>query len=931
MAAGRTEGHDASALAAPAPRATYRLPFHKDFSFDDAAAIVPYLSRLGISHVYASPIQKARPGSTHGYDIVDHSMINPEPGGEAGFLRFSDALKAHDIGLILDIVPNHMGIGGADNDWWLSVMEWGQLSPQGATFDIDWERIGANGKLVLPFLGKRYGDALETGELKLTVDEQEGSFSIWHWEHRFPINPLTYPIVLDRMLTLAPDPAEPAFREVLALSARLRTLGEAGQPDVFAECEGLKQRLADAFAASSGLSEAAARTIAMLNGATGIPESFDTLHRILEMQSYRLAYWRVAASDINYRRFFDINTLAGVRVEEPEVFQRTHALIFDLVRAGRIQGLRIDHVDGLADPEAYIRALQTEVGPGFYILVEKILGHGEVLRPWPMSGTTGYDVLNLIDGVLVARDAAGSIEATYREASGCRDEYDLLLRQAKRETLETSFASELEVIVSDLARIVLADRRTRDYTIQAMRRALTEIIQRFPVYRSYIADEPAPEDRTLIEETVGAAMKASRMPDNTLHELIAKVLLGDIDSAGAGPSPEHIARFRRRFQQLTGPVTAKSLEDTLFYRYGALLALNEVGGEPSQFGVAPEAFHTANMERRKSWPHAMIATATHDTKRGEDGRARLLALTEMPERWREQARIWTSMSREFAPDPALPNANDRHFMLQQILASWPIALLEENRDTELEAFRERMKGWVEKALREAKRHTSWTNPQTAYETAAKDLIARALEPGSPFLNSFRPLARDLALRGMVKSLTRTVLKLTVPGVPDFYQGTEFWDFSLVDPDNRRPVDYAALEKSLEAVASVEELLSSWQDGRIKQRIIASLLQDRRESPRLYGEGDYRLIPVDGPDGDAIVAFERSLGSETLLVVVARLTDVGRQDWVMPVGEHWTGLSVGAAQGVWRDILSGREMTIGECGGLVSDILQVLPVAVLRKQ
>jgi (1->4)-alpha-D-glucan 1-alpha-D-glucosylmutase len=921
------EGHGATALAAPAPRATYRLQFHKDFTFDDAAAIVPYLTALGISHVYASPIQRARAGSMHGYDIVDHSQINPELGGMEGFLRLSEALKDHGLGLLLDIVPNHMGIGGADNEWWLSVLEWGVLSPHAPTFDIDWERLGANGKLILPFLGRQYGEALEAGELKLRFDKQEGSFSVWHFEHRFPLNPLTYPPLLDRVLTSSADTADPSFREVLAVSARLRALGEEpverrqSSPD---DCDALKRRLAVAIAASTALTEAAERTVQLINGAPGISESFDTLHRILESQSYRLSYWRVAASDINFRRFFDINTLAGVRIEEPAVFQRTHALIFDLVRAGRIQGLRIDHVDGLADPGGYIRALQAEVGPGFYILVEKILGHGEPLRCWPMAGTTGYDALNHIDGVLLDRGAAKVIETVYREVSGTRESYDTLLRRAKRQTLEASFASELEVLVSDLARIAAADRRTRDYTVQGMRQALSEIIERFPVYRSYISSEPAPEDRELIRRTVDAAVAASRMPDRTLHGFIANVLLGELEIQRAErPSAEHLARFRRRFQQLTGPVTAKSLEDTLFYRYGALIALNEVGGEPGQFGMSMEAFHAANTERRRSWPAAIIATATHDTKRGEDGRARLLSLTEIPERWSKEAADWQSLSCQLTSDAAIPDSNDRHLILQQLLAAWPLSLLDDDERQELEHFQARILNWVEKALREAKRHSSWINPNEAYETAARDLIARALEPDSPFLTRFRPLARELARRGAAKGLARTILKLTVPGVPDFYQGTEFWDFSLVDPDNRRPVDFSTRERALQDDTGID--LASWHDGRIKQRLIARLLRDRAASRRLYAHGDYRPVAVQGPRSEELVAFTRSAGRDSLLVVVSRFSGTNGQ-----IGSNWDGTTIAVGGGGWRDLLTGREIEMDAQGCPAAVALADLPFAVLRQ-
>ena len=928
------EARDANVLAAPSPRATYRLQFHAGFTFDDAIAILPYLARLGISHVYASPLQTARPGSTHGYDIVDHTRINPELGGQEGFLRLSDALKLHGLGLILDIVPNHMGIGGADNAWWLSVIEWGQLSPHAVAFDIDWERLGANGKLVLPFLGKRYGEALEDGELTLKRDESGGGFSIWHFEHRFPISPLSYPILLDRVLVLVADQAPQGDRELLAISSRLRALSEnpagAGPEGLVAECEALKQRLEQVITESPALAEATERALALVNGAKDVRESFDTLHRILEMQSYRLANWRVAASDINYRRFFDINTLAGVRVEEPAVFERTHALILDLVRAGRIQGLRIDHIDGLADPEGYVRALQSEVGPDFYILVEKILGHGETLRPWPISGTTGYEVLNLIDGILLDREGAAAIEESYREITRQPDSFEELLRRAKRETLHASFASELEVLVSDLARLAHGDRRSRDYTVHAMRQVLTEIIERLPVYRSYISNEPSPEDRTLIEETVAAAIAGTPMPDTSLHRFVSALLLGEADRMMTAPPPaEHLARFRRRFQQLSGPVTAKSLEDTLFYRYGPLLALNEVGGEPSHHGVSAQEFHAANAERHRSWPDAMIATATHDTKRGEDGRARLLSLSEMPQRWAEASMRWRELSLKMAPDRARPDANDRQFILQQLLASWPFELLESDDAKALDAFRERMLGWVEKALREAKRRTSWINPQEAYEQAAKDLVAAALAMGSPFLAEYRPLAREIAQRGMVRGLSRTVLKLTLPGVPDFYQGTEFWDLSLVDPDNRRPVDYEARARALDDDVHAAALLAAWPDGRIKQRIVAALLVDRAASPDLYAAGGYEPLAFKGARAADLIGFSRSDRSGTLLVLATRISG-GEDAAALPLGPHWEGVTAPVA-GRWEDLLTGRMIGAHGAGLSVEDALAVLPVAVLRKR
>ena len=928
-AEGRGARASSSPLSSPPPRATYRFQFHKDFTFDDARKALPYLAKLGISHVYASPIATARPGSTHGYDIVDHAAINPELGGEEGFGRLSDALREHGLGLILDIVPNHLGVGGDDNAWWLSTLEWGQLSRHSRAFDIDWERLGAHGKLVVPVLGDRYGEALEKGDLRLAFDEADGSFSVWHYENRLPLTPLSYPMILDRALAALDDIEGQA--EVIAVSERLRTMGEEGSPErragYPAEAEALKHRLADAVAASGGLRRALERAVAVVNGVPGLPESFGTLHRILEAQSYRPAHWRVAASDINYRRFFDINGLAGIRVELPDVFAAAHALPFRLIREGRVQGLRVDHIDGLADPDGYVRALQAAVGPGFYVVVEKILEPGERLRSWPVAGTTGYDVLNLIDGVLIDGSQGGFFERVYREFTGEPGRYGDELRAAKSEILQSSFASELEVLVSDLKRIADGDRRTRDYTIVAMRAALIEIVARFPVYRSYVTDEPGPEDVELIETTVAAAKRKSLLPDRSVHDFAASCLLGRIEMDGPGrPAPDHVARFRRRFQQLTGPVMAKALEDTLFYRYARLLSLNEVGGDPGHFGGSVEAFHAANAERARVWPATMIATATHDTKRGEDARARIGALTEMPDAWEEALAAW----REIVGERDAPDRNDGLMFLQALLGAWPTELLDGDDPAAIESFRKRFDGYVEKALREAKRHSSWVNPDGAYEGATKELVAELLRPGSPFLARFRPLARRLARAGMLSSLARTVLKCTLPGVPDIYQGTAFWDVSLVDPDNRRPVDYEASAAALADEAALPGLLASWPDGRVKQRLIATLLADRASAPGLYADGDYAALGTTGPEAARVLAFRRGAGEEALAVVVSRLgSSLGDADG-FPTGPVWGDTRAMLPPGTWRDVLTGREIAVSPEGAAMREVFAELPVAVLRR-
>jgi (1->4)-alpha-D-glucan 1-alpha-D-glucosylmutase len=937
-ATGAREGVEG--LAASPPRATYRLQFQKEFTFDDAAAIAPYLARLGISHVYASPIHKARPGSMHGYDVVDHAAINPELGGEEGFLRFSDVLRKHGLGLVLDIVPNHVGIG-AENEWWQSVLEWGELSGHARAFDIDWERLGANHKLVVPFLGNRYGVALEKGELVLSFDESEGSFGVAHFDQRFPLCPLSYPIILDRALAALEETAPPA--DILTISERLRLMGEETLPErrtTFPDdAQMLKQELARAVAASAPVGQAIERAVSLINGTIGVPESFGTLHRLLEAQSYRLAHWRVAASDINYRRFFDINDLAGLRIEEPEVFERVHATVFRLIREGRVDGLRIDHVDGLADPGNYLHALQSAVGPAFFIVVEKILEPHENLKRWPIAGTTGYDVLNLLDGVLMDREAAPALERIYRGMTGVEGSYPSLLRRAKADVLDAGFASELEVLVSDLKRIADSDRRTRDYTTIAIREALREIIARLPVYRSYIGEDgPSPEDRRLIETTMASAQRHSALPDRSVHEFIASALLGGMEpESPGGPDVNLVRRFRRRFQQLTGPVMAKGLEDTLFYRYAPLLARNEVGGDPGSFGVTAEEFHAANANRAREWPHTMIATATHDTKRGEDARARLLALSQLTDQWAEALRLWEEIA---TPHLALvegveaPDPNDRMILLQSLLGAWPVDLMDGATDAPaVAAFGERVEAFLIKALREAKTRTSWVNPDEAYERAATGLLRRLLEPEGRFLREFAPLARRLAVLGMLTGLSRTILKCTLPGVPDFYQGGEFWDLSLVDPDNRRPVDYAARERGLEREEPPDRLLADWRDDRVKQHVLAALLRDRAKNPALYAEGDYQPLEPSGPRRRHVLAFRRSDGRHGLVSVVSRLHGEVMGEDELPsaqiLAQFWDGTSLPLPAGRWRDVITGREFPADGGSFPVAELFAAFPAAVLR--
>ena len=923
LAEGRDLSGNAPRLAWPTPTATYRLQFHKDFTFAQAQKVLPYIKELGVSHVYCSPILKARPGSTHGYDTVDPTQINPELGGLEAFESFAAAAKDEGMGLLLDIVPNHMGVGGSDNPWWLSMLEWGALSPYADTFDIDWERLGAHGKLVAPNLGAQYGETLEKGDLKLGFDAETGAFAVTFFEHTFPVCPLTYPDILDRAVAVDASEGGEGIDGLLRVGEELRAL--ASEPEhrrqgLVATCEKLKHRLA-VLAKRGTVAETLEQAVAVFNGTPGVPESFGALHRLLERQSYRLSYWRVAASDVNYRRFFDIDSLAGVRIENPAVFERTHALIFDLVHRGLIQGLRIDHIDGLADPKAYASALQRAIGPDFYVVAEKILEPGEALRPWALSGTTGYEMLNFIDGVFVDAANERSFDRLYRETTGFSGTYEEALLSAKRQVLLESFSSELESLVSDMKRIADANRLTRDYSVNAIRVALGDFVCAFPVYRTYITPRSLESaDRIMLDEVIAHAKEITALPDRSVHEFIGSVLLGTVPTGRTGrAAPALVDRFRMRFQQLTGPVMAKSLEDTLFYRYARFLVLNEVGGEPSRFGVSLADFHANNVERAQTWPQALTTSATHDTKRGEDARARLLAMSEAPDLWAQALAVWKAE----VGTVKQPDANDQYMFLQALIGAWPIELLEQDDAKVLGELRERFSAYIPKALREAKRHSKWIEPNEAYEKATIDLVDRLLVEGSRFVTRLRPILQEIARRGMLVTLARTILKCTVPGVPDFYQGTGLFDFSLVDPDNRRPVDYAQRASILKDGDSLEELLAHWQDGAIKLRLASDLLRDRRENALFYAKADYAVLSASGAKADKLIAFVRRGEGRALAVVVPRLAAAS------PVGaDFWGDTGVELPAGEWHDVFEGR--TIASDGKVpIGVLLERLPFAVLR--
>lgn len=778
------------------PRASYRLQLNAKFTFRDATALIPYLADLGISHLYCSPYFRSRPGSMHGYDVVNHNAFNPEIGTRQDFEDFVRTLRAHHMGHILDFVPNHVGIG-PENAWWMDVLENGVDSAYAQYFDIDWS---ATGKVLIPVLGDAYGSILERGELQLRHDSGSDSWSVFYHEHRFPI-------------------ARRDYQQARAVS------------------------------------------------------SADALHDLLEAQAYRLAYWRVASDEINYRRFFDVNDLAALRMENEAVFTATHSLALELIHAAKIDGLRIDHPDGLLDPAEYFRRLQQHGGP-IYLLVEKITaGFERMPGDWPVHGTTGYNFINVVNGLFVDSAAKNRIDRIYRSFIGESFRWPDVAYDSKHLILETSLAAELNVLTNQLARIARADRRTRDFTLNNLRLALTEVIACFPVYRTYVAENASTDDRRFIDWAIAVAKRRSSRVDMLVFDFVRSALLVELPNT-SDELRRQVRAFAMRFQQVTAPVTAKGVEDTALYRFNRLASLNEVGSDPETFGVSVRAFHSDARYRAKHWPHEMLATSTHDTKRSEDVRARINVLSEMPALWRQLLTRWNRMNRarkrEIDGRPA-PGPNQEYLLYQTLIGTWPLNPMD---DAALAEYRERIEGYMLKAAREAKMRTSWSDVSAEYEEALRQFIGAVLEPreSNLFLSDLTAAHQRIARFGLLNSLSQTLCKLTAPGVPDIYQGNETWDFSLVDPDNRRPVDYASRRQMLAAVRGQEPraLIDSIEDGRAKLYLIYKTLQYRRANEQLFRDGDYVQARTTGAHANHLLAYARRHGDRFALIVVPRL-------------------------------------------------------------
>jgi (1->4)-alpha-D-glucan 1-alpha-D-glucosylmutase len=909
------------------PRATYRLQLNRDFTFSDAAELVPYLDALGVSHIYCSPYLRARSNSTHGYDIIDHNALNPDLGGEEGFERLCAELRKHGMGQILDMVPNHMGVMGADNEWWMDVLENGPASAFGEFFDIDWQPVNAElvNRVLVPVLGDHYGVVLEAGEIRLVFEAERGSFSVFYYGNRFPVDPRDYPRVLERALRSLEGTrlAAAAVAEAASLAAAFAHLPARDETAAEKTAERnrdkelLKRRLAQLAAEHAELAGAIGHAVRVFNGAPGQRASFDALDALLEAQAYRLAFWRVASDEINYRRFFDINDLAALRMENETVFNATHGFVLGLAAAGKVDGLRIDHSDGLYDPAQYFRRLQEHYarlagleapadGPGgrparpLYVVVEKITArHEHVPTTWAVHGTTGYRFATVVNALFVDRQARAKLSRVWRTFCGQGVDFEEAAYRGKRDITRSALASELTVLAAGLLRIARADRRTRDYTLNTLRQAIAEVASCFPVYRTYIADGVSAQDRRYIDWAVAHARHRMRAADASVFDFLRLALLASPPKWASAALKRRYRAFAMKFQQFSSPVAAKGVEDTSFYSFNRLVSLNEVGGDPDMVGMTVAAFHGASADRALRWPHTILATSTHDNKRAEDVRCRIDVISEMPAAWRLALRRWSRMNashRRTLDGDAAPSRADEYLLYQTLLGTFTSEPIDA---AALDDYRARIEGYMLKAVREAKVHTSWINVNAQYEDAVAGFVRALLGrlESNPFLDDLRLQAQQVAWFGMLNSLSMVLVKLSSPGVPDFYQGNEIIDLSLVDPDNRRPVDYGrrrALLDDLQRIAaapagawaqSVRRLFDDPFDGRAKLWLTWRALQLRRECEALFRRGDYHPLAVSGARSRHALAYARRLGEAGIVVAAARLfASMALEPGALPAGE-----------------------------------------------
>jgi (1->4)-alpha-D-glucan 1-alpha-D-glucosylmutase len=872
------------------PLATYRLQFNRSFTFRDASAVVDYLHALGIGDCYASSYLAAVPGSPHGYDVADPTQLNPELGSDEDYEQWVAMLKQHGMGHLLDVVPNHMGIAKSANPWWLDVLENGPSSRFARVFDIEWHPVKAElaGKVLIPILGDQYGVVLERQEL--TVSYQEGTFIVRYYDEVLPVAPDTFRLILGPALDawVADHPGDEAdeLLSILTAADHLPLRGSRDEADIATrarEKEVVKRRLAALIDRSEAVRDYVGACVNRLNGNPGQPRSFDWLDSVLNAQSYRLAHWRVASEEINYRRFFDVNQLAAVRMEDPAVFEEVHRFVFELIRRGGPTGLRIDHVDGLFAPRDYLERLQSKIaetidgGGPYYIAVEKILSTGEEMpADWPVAGTTGYEFAAIVNNLFVDSRSERAMDDIYRRFTRDRVSFEDLVYRSKKQVLHETMSGDINSLGHQLNRFSERNRHFRDFTLYSLISTLKDVIACFPVYRTYIdARHPVTAgDRARIRTAITCAKRRAAGVTRLVFDFVERLLLKDTPIATAEDCEER-ARFIGKFQQITSPVAAKGIEDTVLYVFTRLLSLNDVGSDPTQFGLEPAAVHAWMEYRQRCWPSALSATATHDTKRGEDVRARLNVLSEIPGAWKTAVAKWRLLNRRFKTEvrgESAPDANEEYFLYQTLVGMWPF----ERDDGQV---RERLRHYIVKSMREAKVHSSWLSPDEEHEHAVLRFVDAILDRrrSAPFLQSFEELWRRVAEHGIYNSLSQLLIKITAPGVPDFYQGTELWDFNLVDPDNRRPVDYTRRRAVLDALNAagarndlVDALLHSRQDGRIKMFVIARALAARAQRRDAFELGDYLPLQASGARRESLFAFARTHRTDALITCVPRL-------------------------------------------------------------
>ncbi|MDP9172867.1 MAG: malto-oligosyltrehalose synthase [Planctomycetota bacterium] len=931
---------------------TYRLQFHAGFKFSDAAALVPYLSDLGISHLYASPYLKAKPGSTHGYDVIDHCHLNPELGTMVDYDALVGALSERGMSHIADMVPNHVGVATNENVWWNDVLENGPASVYANYFDIAWTgspHTDLSGRVLIPTLGAMYGQELEKGSLQLIFES--GGFFVAYYDNKFPISPRSYSLILGHEPNRL-NADESTRKEILSIIAECERLPDRCEGAAVAvkrhrSKEQIKQRLGKLAREHEAARNFIARTLKVINGIPGQPASFDRLDQLLRHQCFRLASWKTAPDEINYRRFFDVNSLAALAMERLEVFNATHGFILGLLAQGKISGLRIDHPDGLYDPQTYFHRLQThyivavarEVAktlPGLgdanwdelkpllldrlereipfagpcaqrwplYVLGEKILALDEPLsKAWATNGTSGYEFLNMTNGLFVDASSGDAFSALYHEWIKDNTSFDEIVYRKKKLILEIGLASELHMLATELKRIAQRDRHGIDYSLHGLAMSLKEIIACFPVYRSYISSAgPSDLDRKHIQQAIDAAIRRNPKIEPSVFRYIGESLLIENSAIMAFDEVAARRKFAGKFQQLTSPVTAKGIEDTAFYIYNRLLSLNEVGGDPSHFGVSPQNLHSFFQKRQQDWPYAMSTLSTHDTKRSEDVRARLNVLSEIPRQWRECLERWGKLNAPFRGEidgQPVPDRNEEYALYQTLVGAWPLDR------AELESFHARVQATMLKSMREAKVCSSWTDPNLKREALLHGFIDTLLNDrrAETFRADFLAFQRQISHWGMLNSLSQTLIKLTAPGVPDTYQGNELWDFSLVDPDNRRPIDFALRLRLMEEVGkldretvcakfAIRESLDSPDNGRIKLIVMQTALKCRSRFPGLFTAGEYFPLETRGMKADHIFAFARSHAGHIAIAAVPRLMAGlgGPNEW--PIGPNvWADTEV----------------------------------------